>query len=233
MTAALVAQKLMAHLQVDPKCLAQIINIMKNVSENGVPAVEIARVFNDGLMPPDLVEHLATQALEAVAQDITPVDVDAHVQLYDNLRLKSNIPLEVIEYVENKLVQVRCSLEDVADNMVSSQLARGEKESMVIRALCETLSKTGSSSEIVATTMMSALKRVLSETKSDCDIMKAIGNTMHEQGTESEYIFTYTMQSFRKELRKYFILAGGIHSTYLPTQIKNNFAGLVQPQFCF
>ena len=104
-------------------------------------------------------------------------------------------------------------MEDVADNMVSSQLARGEKESMVIRALCETLSKTGSSSEIVATTMMSALKRVLSETKSDCDIMKAIGNTMHEQGTESEYIFTYTMQSFRKELRKYFILAGVIHST--------------------
>merc|ERR1719400_2697898 len=186
MTAALVAQKLMAHLQVDPKCLAQIINIMKNVSENGVPAVEIARVFNDGIMPPEMVEHLATQALEAVAQDITPVDVDAHVQLYDNLRLKSNIPLEVIEFVENKLVQVRCSLEDVADNMVSSQLARGEKESMVIRALCETLSKTGSSSEIVATTMMSALKRVLSETKSDCDIMKAIGNTMHEQGTEKE-----------------------------------------------
>lgn len=186
MTAALVAQKLMAHMQVDPKCLAQIINIMKNVSENGVPAVEIARVFNDGLMPPEMVEYLATQALEAVAQDITPVDVDAHVQLYDNLRLKSNIPLEVIEFVENKLVQVRCSLEDVADNMVSSQLARGEKESMVIRALCETLSKTGSSSEIVATTMMSALKRVLSETKSDCDIMKAIGNTMHEQGTEKE-----------------------------------------------
>jgi len=186
MTAALVAQKLMAHMQVDPKCLAQIINIMKNVSENGVPAVEIARVFNDGIMPPEMVEYLATQALEAVAQDITPVDVDAHVQLYDNLRLKSNIPLEVIEFVENKLVQVRCSLEDVADNMVSSQLARGEKESMVIRALCETLSKTGSSSEIVATTMMSALKRVLSETKSDCDIMKAIGNTMHEQGTEKE-----------------------------------------------
>ena len=105
-------------------------------------------------------------------------------------------------------------MEDVADNMVSSQLARGEKESMVIRALCETLSKTGSSSEIVATTMMSALKRVLSETKSDCDIMKAIGNTMHEQGTESEYIhiLKYTMQSFRKELQKYFILAGGIQT---------------------
>ena len=115
--------------------------------------------------------------------------------------------------------------------MVSSQLARGEKESMVIRALCETLSKTGSSSEIVATTMMSALKRVLSETKSDCDIMKAIGNTMHEQGTESEYIFTYTMQSFRTP--EVFYFGRGytlvIHSTYLPTQIKNDFAVPVQP----
>ena len=107
--------------------------------------------------------------------------------------------LNHINYFYIVFPKVRCSLEDVADNMVSSQLARGEKESMVIRALCETLSKTGSSSEIVATTMMSALKRVLSETKSDCDIMKAIGNTMHEQGTESEYIFVYTVQSFRKE----------------------------------
>ena len=86
------------------------------------------------------------------------------------------------------VLKVRCSLEDVADNMVSSQLARGEKESMVIRALCETLTKTGSSSEIVATTMMSALKKVLSAGgKSDCDIMKDIGRTMNEQGIQSKF----------------------------------------------
>lgn len=75
-------------------------------------------------------------------------------------------------------------MEDVADNLVCSQLARGEKESMVIRALCETLIKTGSSPESVATTMMAALRRVL--TKEECDIMKDIGRTMHEQGTESK-----------------------------------------------
>ena len=80
---------------------------------------------------------------------------------------------------------MRCSLEDVADNLVCSQLARGEKEAMVIRALCETLSKTGSSPEIVATTMMAALKRVLE--KSDCEIMRDIGRTMHEQGAESKF----------------------------------------------
>jgi hypothetical protein len=80
-------------------------------------------------------------------------------------------------------------LEDVADNMVSSQLARGEKETMVIRALCETLSKTGSSPEIVATTMMAALRRAVQ--RSECDIMKDIGRTMHEQGTESELQFPF------------------------------------------
>jgi len=186
-SATLVSQKIMSALGVEPQILAKIINIMKAVSENGVPAVEIARVFNDGIMPQDMIDILAQQALGAMTTDISPADVDIHVQLYDNLRLKSNIPLEVIEFVENKLVQVRCSLEDVADNMVSSQLARGEKESMVIRALCETLSKTGSSSEIVATTMMSALKKVLSQGgKSDCDIMKDIGRTLCEQGTQKE-----------------------------------------------
>ena len=78
-------------------------------------------------------------------------------------------------------------MEDVADNMVSAQLARGEKESMVIRALCDTLSKTGSSMEIVATTMMAALKKVL--TKSECEMMKDIGRTLHEQGTNSKFMF--------------------------------------------
>ena len=56
---------------------------------------------------------------------------------------------------------------------------------MVMRALCETLLKTGASPEIVATTMMSSLKRVLEKEKSD--IMKDIGRTIHEQGVESKF----------------------------------------------
>lgn len=182
--AVLIAQKTMAALNVDPKCLAQVINIMKTVAENGVPAVEIARVLNDGMIPPEMTEHLAKQAIDALVKDFAPADVDCFVNLYDNLRLKSNIPLDVIEHIDNTLIQVRCSLEDVADNMVSSQLARGEKEAMVIRALCETLARTGSSPEIVATTMMAALKKVVARTESD--IMKDIGRTMHEQGTDKQ-----------------------------------------------
>ena len=71
--------------------------------------------------------------------------------------------------------------------MVCAQLARGEKEGQVIRSLCSTLQNTGSSPEIVATTMMASLRRVLE--KQECDIMKDIGRTMHEQGTESKKIY--------------------------------------------
>ena len=77
--------------------------------------------------------------------------------------------------------------------MVCAQLARGEKEGQVIRSLCSTLQNTGSSPEIVATTMMASLRRVLE--KQECDIMKDIGRTMHEQGTESKkiYLFVYVL----------------------------------------
>ena len=72
----------------------------------------------------------------------------------------------------------------MADNLVCGQIARGEKDANVIRALCDTLIKTGASPEIVATTMMASLKRVID--KGQCDIMKDIGRTLHEQGTEKE-----------------------------------------------
>ena len=86
--------------------------------------------------------------------------------------------------------QVRCSLEDVADNLVASQLARGEKDHMVIRNLCETLLKTGASAETTATTMMSALKKVLQ--KPECDLMKDTGRTLFEQGIRGTKVIPHT-----------------------------------------
>lgn len=90
---------------------------------------------------------------------------------------------EIFAWLINWL-QVRCSLEDVADNLVCGQLARGERDSQVLRSLCDTLLKTGASPEIVAATMMNSLRRVLE--KGQGDIMKDIGRTLHEQGTEKE-----------------------------------------------
>ena len=138
------------------------------VALNGVPAVEIARVLADAAMPPEVHKVLEPVAEQELSKTFNEKDVDIFVKLYDNLKLKANIPEDVIEHIDKTLIQVRCSLEDVADNMVGSQLARGEKEPQVVRNLCETLSKTGASCEIVGTTMMGSLKKVV--TKPECDL---------------------------------------------------------------
>ena len=104
--AVLVAQKVMAALEVDPKTLAQVVNIMKTIADNGVPAVEIARVLSDGLMPKEMIDLVAEKVFAALEKDIQPADVDLHVKVYDNLKLKANIPQDVIEYIDNKLIQV-------------------------------------------------------------------------------------------------------------------------------
>merc|ERR1712223_932986 len=141
--ACLTAQKVMATIGVDPKCAAQ----------NGVPAVEIARVLQDGAMPAELIAALEAVVEPELGKALTGADVDCFVKLYDNIKLKANIPEEVIEFIDKKLIQVRCSLEDVADNMVGTKLAMGAKEAQVTRDLCETLRKTGASAEITCTTM--------------------------------------------------------------------------------
>jgi len=183
MTAALMAQKTMAALGTDPMQMAKVCNIQKVIAENGVPAVEIARVLADGTVPKDPLAELAHMAEEAYAKDFNAADVDCFVKLYDNLRLKSNIPMDVVDHIDKTLIQVRCSLEDVADNLVSSQLARGEKENQVVRSLCSTLHNTGASPEIVGTTMVGSLRKVI--VKPECDIMKDVGRAMNEDGFET------------------------------------------------
>jgi hypothetical protein len=50
----------MAAMNVDPKVLSKIINVEKVIAENGVPAVEIARVLADGGLPKELSDQLAS-----------------------------------------------------------------------------------------------------------------------------------------------------------------------------
>ena len=154
--------------------------ILQVVAQNGVPAVEIARVLQDGSMPAELIAALEAQVEPALSKPLDGNDVDSFCKLYDNIKLKANIPEETIEFIDKKLIQVRCSLEDVADNMVGTKLAMGAKEAQVTRDLCETLRKTGASAEITCTTMHGALKKVV--TKNDCDIMKDVGRAVVEDG---------------------------------------------------
>jgi DNA-binding transcriptional regulator YdaS (Cro superfamily) len=58
------AQKAMAAMGVDAKVMSQIINMEKVIAENGVPAVEIARVLSDGALPKELTDQLASLVIE-------------------------------------------------------------------------------------------------------------------------------------------------------------------------
>ena len=140
-------------------------------------------------MPAELIAALEAAVEPELGKALSGADVDCFVKLYDNIKLKANIPEDVIEFIDKKLIQVRCSLEDVADNMVGTKLAMGAKEAQVTRDLCETLRKTGASAEITCTTMHGALKKVVN--KNDCDIMKDVGRAVVEDGNYPSKHYLY------------------------------------------
>ncbi|QQP51689.1 Uncharacterized protein FKW44_013123, partial [Caligus rogercresseyi] len=184
LTRVLLAQRTMSTLGVDPTLLSQVLNIEKVIADNGVPAVEIARVLTDGGVPKEAHAKLVEMTLAGLQKEYCAADVEAFIKLYDGLKLKSNVPEETIEHIDKTLIQVRCSLEDVADNTVSSMCARGEKDSVIVRNLCETLKDTGASVQIVGTTMMGSLVKVLP--KPEPEIMKDTGRTLTEVGYNSK-----------------------------------------------
>ena len=174
----LLALKAIALLGVDPVQLSQVMFLEKTLSGNGVPAAEIGRVLSDGIMPQEPKQTLVDEAKDRLVEDLKPADVDATVKIYNNLKFKSNIPHEVIEHVDKTLIQVRCSLEDVADNMISTMSARGEKEHTITRAVTETLKNTGATATVVATTLVPPLKELTG--KPETELTKVVGRNLKE-----------------------------------------------------
>jgi len=184
---ALLALKAVAVLGIDPVKLSKIIFLEKTICESGVPASEVARVLNDGLMPPEAIAGLVGTVAPKLDEDgCKSADVDASVALYNNLKFKSNIPTEIIEFVDKTLIQVRCSLEDVADNMISSLCARGEKTARIIGQVTETLKNTGATAHVVATTLMPPLVEMTGET--EASLIRTIARNLKEVEYEPEDI---------------------------------------------
>jgi len=179
-----IALKAVNSLGVDPVQLAKILFLEKTICSNGVPAVEVGRVLADGLMPQEATMGLIKDAETKLLEDIKGSDVDLTVKIYNNLKFKSNILTEVIEYVDKTLIQVRCSLEDVADNMISTLRARGEKENKIIHDVTETLKKTGATASAVSTTIMPPLKELTG--KPEVDLTKVIGRNLKEVDYKNE-----------------------------------------------
>jgi len=65
------AQKAMAALNVDAVVMSKIANVQKVIAENGVPAVEIARVLSDGGLPKELSDQLAAQVKILITENLS------------------------------------------------------------------------------------------------------------------------------------------------------------------
>ena len=173
-----IALKAISALNVDPVALAKILFMEKTICDNGVPAVEVARVIQDGIMPPAATQGLIDEVKGKLTEDLKPDDVECAVKIYNNLKFKSNCPTEVIEFVDKTLIQVRCSLEDVADNMISTMRARGEKDMKITRDVTEVLKKTGASASVVGATILPPLRDLTG--KKDTELTKVIGRNLKD-----------------------------------------------------
>merc|ERR1719477_574332 len=184
---ALIALKAVTVLGIDLVKLSKIIFLEKTICESGVPASEVARVLNDGLMPAEAISALVSSVAPKLNEDgCKPSDVDGSVTLYNNLKFKSNIPTEIIEFVDKTLIQVRCSLEDVADNMISSLSARGEKTSRIVSSVTEMLKKTGATAHVTATTLMPPLVELTGE--QEVVLTKTVARNLKDVDYENEEI---------------------------------------------
>jgi len=183
---ALIAFKCISALGIDPQTLAKVMFLEKDVCSNGVPGSEVGRVLSDGVMPPEATQTLVTEVRDLIDQEQKPADIEATVNLYNNLKFKSNIPSEVIEFVDKSLIQVRCSLEDVTDNMISSLQARGEKQSRIVSQVTDMLKKTGATALVTATTMLPPLVELTGD--QEVVLTKVISRNLKEVDYETEEI---------------------------------------------
>jgi len=183
---ALMAFKAISSLGIDPPTLAKILFMEKTICENGVPGSEVGRVLTDGVMPPEATQMLIDEVKDKLCDETKANDIDHTVNVYNNLKFKSNIPTEVIEFVDKSLIQVRCSLEDVADNMISSLSARGEKTSRIVGNVTEMLKKTGATAHVTATTLMPPLVELTGE--KEVVLTKTIARNLKDVEYETEEI---------------------------------------------
>jgi len=154
---SLIAFKVIGSLGIDPATLAKVMFLEKSVCENGAPGSEVGRVLSDGVMPHEAVQAVVNEIKDTLDTEQKPADIETTVNFYNNLKFKSNIPTEVIEFVDKSLIQVRCSLEDVADNMISSLQARGEKTGRIVNQVTDMLKKTGATAAVTASTLLPPL----------------------------------------------------------------------------
>merc|ERR550532_1536505 len=164
---SLIAFKAIAALGIDPATLAKVMFLEKTICDNGVPGSEVGRVLSDGVMPQEAVNSLVADVRDVIDTEHKPGDIETTVNLYNNLKFKSNIPTEVIEFVDKSLIQVR-----------------GEKQSRIVGQVTEMLKKTGATCQVTATTLLPPLVDLTGER--EVNLTTTVARNLKEVEYETE-----------------------------------------------
>ena len=117
-----------------------IFNSVQVIAQNGVPAVEIARVLQDGTMPAEVIAALEAVAEPELDKSLNGADVDCFVKLYENLKLKANIPEETIEATESRMISMYDNCKRRAANWLQTCNRSTSTKSTMNKLLAITLS---------------------------------------------------------------------------------------------
>lgn len=214
----MVALKAIASLGIDPIKLSKIVFLEKMTCENGVPATEVARVLTDGVMPPAAMNALIKEMTPKLDEPVTGKDVEGMVSVYNNLKLKTNIPTEIIEFVEKNLIQVIkqlfvCLPHFATSGSVFSGGCRRQHDFVALCSwgeagryhwkgagsppkiicfffqLAETMKATGATACVAATTLMPPLVEMTGE--KEPALCRIIGRNLKEAGYESRLFLLF------------------------------------------
>merc|ERR1719201_2843849 len=178
------AELLMPELdeKVDPAMMAALMAAC-SVIQTGANTEEVLNIMKLELAASGLTEEEILEKAKLLMRAFGKEEAGSTAE-FMLMSKQTNAALVQAGLPPKDFTSVRCSLEDVADNMISSLCARGEKTARIIGQVTETLKNTGATAHVVATTLMPPLVEMTGE--SEASLIRTISRNLKEVEYEPE-----------------------------------------------
>merc|ERR1719414_2764654 len=178
------AELLMPELdeKVDPAMMAALMAAC-SVIQTGANTEEVLNIMKLELAASGLSEEEILEKAKLLMRAFGKEEAGSTAE-FMLMSKQTNVALQQAGLPPKDFTSVRCSLEDVADNMISSLCARGEKTARIIGQVTETLKNTGATAHVVATTLMPPLVEMTGET--EASLIRTISRNLKEVEFEPE-----------------------------------------------
>merc|ERR1719414_1782385 len=178
------AELLMPELdeKVDPAMMAALMAAC-SVIQTGANTEEVLNIMKLELAASGLSEEEILEKAKLLMRAFGKEEAGSTAE-FMLMSKQTNVALQQAGLPPKDFTSVRCSLEDVADNMISSLCARGEKTARIIGQVTETLKNTGATAHVVATTLMPPLVEMTGET--EASLIRTIARNLKEVDYEAE-----------------------------------------------